>query len=191
MTLNLRLCSCTTLPVCACKCISLHRFGSHAFRFRIFKRPFKEPQRRPQLGLAMQKLRVGSGISGTNRRSPPYCHPSILPPAPNINPSIFMRALIITPAKDLDIARLHTALTAMAEGHFQSIAIHTAISFPVTNASGKHDGYSMRLQSSQCAVDLHTERSRLESSQYHLLFFLLKVFPTRTSTGTVVPNFRP
>ncbi|KAI6036938.1 hypothetical protein BKA83DRAFT_1135268 [Pisolithus microcarpus] len=36
-------------------------------------------------------------------------------PAPDINPSIFMRALIISPAKDLDTVRLHAALTAMAE----------------------------------------------------------------------------
>ncbi|KAI6123989.1 hypothetical protein EDD16DRAFT_590672 [Pisolithus croceorrhizus] len=36
-------------------------------------------------------------------------------PAPDINPSIFMRALIFSPAKDLDIVRLHAALTAMAE----------------------------------------------------------------------------
>ncbi|KAI6138564.1 hypothetical protein BKA82DRAFT_4235714 [Pisolithus tinctorius] len=34
---------------------------------------------------------------------------------PDINPSIFIRALIISPAKDLDIVRLRAALTAMAE----------------------------------------------------------------------------
>lgn len=36
-------------------------------------------------------------------------------PAPDINPSIFIHALIISPAKDLDIVRLRAALTAMAE----------------------------------------------------------------------------
>ncbi|KAI5987509.1 hypothetical protein EDD15DRAFT_2372232 [Pisolithus albus] len=36
-------------------------------------------------------------------------------PAPDINPSILMHALIISPAKDLDMLRLHAALMEMTE----------------------------------------------------------------------------
>ncbi|KAI6037027.1 hypothetical protein BKA83DRAFT_1146258 [Pisolithus microcarpus] len=81
---------------------------SHAFRFRLFKRAFQESQRRPQ------PVWVVGYLERADDQLPIPILPSYLR-APNINRSIFMRALIISPAKDLDIVRLHAALTAMAE----------------------------------------------------------------------------